>query len=77
MSAHPRHGSPDSPYLTAEEAARYLRRHNVKAFYRSVVEERIPHRRDGRRFLFLKSELDQWLAGERQPKPTLVAGRLR
>lgn len=57
-------GSPDSPYLTADEACRYLRRTNVKAFYAAVLSERIPHRRAGRRLLFLREELDAWLAGE-------------
>jgi excisionase family DNA binding protein len=52
----------DSPFLTAAEAAKYLRRGNMKAFYCAIVNERIPHRREGRHYLFLRAELEQWLA---------------
>jgi excisionase family DNA binding protein len=51
-----------SPYITAEEACAYLRRKSIKAFYAAIVNERIPHYRDGQRFLFKESELDQWMA---------------
>jgi excisionase family DNA binding protein len=51
-----------SPYITAEEACAYLRRKSLKAFYAAIVNERIPHYRDGQRFLFVPAELDRWLA---------------
>jgi excisionase family DNA binding protein len=51
-----------SPYITAEEACAHLRRKSLKAFYAAIVKERIPHYRDGQRYLFKESELDQWLA---------------
>lgn len=69
-------GIADSPYLTAEEAAAYLRYRDIKAFYKAVLGLRIPHRRCGTRFLFVAAELDVWLeeraaflAGERTAQP--------
>jgi hypothetical protein len=54
-------GDPHSPYLTAEEACRYLRRKNVNAFREALIPERIPHRRAGTRLLFVPAELDRWV----------------
>lgn len=55
----------DSPYLTAPEAAAYLRYASVRALYKAVAELHIPcRRRGGKTFLFRKDELDRWLAGE-------------
>lgn len=55
-----------SPYLTAEEACAYLRRKSMKAFYKAIVLEQIPHRRDGRHFLFKPAELDAWLEAKQK-----------
>jgi excisionase family DNA binding protein len=50
-----------SPYMTAQQACAYLQRTDLKAFYKAVKAQRIPHRRDGRHFLFKADELDRWL----------------
>ena len=54
----------DSPYLTAAEAARYLRYASVRALYKAIPECGIPAcRRGGKTFLFDRRELDAWLRG--------------
>jgi len=53
-----------SPYLTAEETADLLRFASVRALYKAIPRIGIPFRRCGRRFLFDRSEIDRWLAGE-------------
>jgi len=77
-----------SPYLTAAEAAAYLRYPTVKAIYQAVRAGRIPTwcvSRRGRCLLFNVRALDQWLHEDtmrpdrprRQatvfPRPTAVA----
>lgn len=60
------HGLQQSPYMTAVEAAAYLRYANVRVLYKQIVAENIPcRRRGGKTFLFVKAELDRWLEGER------------
>jgi excisionase family DNA binding protein len=53
-----------SPYLTAEEAAAYLRFRSVRVLYHAIETDGIPVRRCGRRLLFHRDEIDRWLAGE-------------
>jgi excisionase family DNA binding protein len=53
-----------SPYLTADEAAAYLRYANVRALYKAVAALNIPcRRRGGKTFLFHRGELEAWLRG--------------
>lgn len=54
----------DSPYLTATEAAHYLRFASVVSFYKAIKNAGIPVRHRGRSLLFHRAELDRWLAGE-------------
>ena len=58
-------------YMTAEEAARYLRYASTRALYKAVAAHGIPHRRrGGKTFLFVRAELDQWLEGTFKPRRT-------
>lgn len=60
-------GDPISPYLTAAEAARYLRFPTVKAFY--AWRQRHPvvcRHRGGRTLLFERAALDLAIAGQRR-----------
>ena len=58
-------------YMTADEAARYLRYASTRALYKAVGPLQIPHRRrGGRTFLFVRAELDQWLEGTFKPRRT-------
>jgi excisionase family DNA binding protein len=52
----------DSPYLTAVEAAEYLRYSSATWFRRSVKKYGIPCLRRGRRMFFTKADLDQFMA---------------
>lgn len=58
----------DSPYLTAQEAAQYLRFASVGALYQAVANggAGIPVCHRGRTLLFHREHLDRWLAGERR-----------
>jgi excisionase family DNA binding protein len=64
-SAHP--PSVDSPYLTSEEAIRYLRLEKLNspnsALYRLIYQHRLPHGRRGGLYLFDRRELDAWIKG--------------
>lgn len=63
--------SHESPYLTAVEAAAYLRYANVRALYKAVAELNIPcRRRGGKTFLFHRGELEAWLKGETRLRRT-------
>lgn len=53
----------DSPYLTSEEAVRYLRLRTLSSLYRLIEEHALPHGRRGRLHLFDKRELDAWIRG--------------
>jgi excisionase family DNA binding protein len=53
----------DSPYLTADEAFRYLRFASRAALYKAIPVEGIPTLRRGRTLLFNRDALDRWLAG--------------
>ncbi len=52
-----------SPYLTAAEAAEYLRCAK-QAVYDRVNQGALEPRRDGRRLLFHRGDLDAYLGGE-------------
>lgn len=52
----------DSPYLTAEEAAVYMRYSSAGAFRRSVKHFGIPHTRRGRKMFFTKAALDEFMS---------------
>lgn len=66
MSIRPLASEPaiESPYLTAAEAATYLRYASLTAFYKAIKNANIPTRHRGRSLLFHRGELDRWLAGE-------------
>ena len=52
-----------SPYLTAKEAAEYLRFPSVKALYAAVARDGLPVCRRGGKLLFDRRELDAALHG--------------
>lgn len=52
----------DSPYLTAPEAAEYLRFPTVHWFRVAVKKYGIPYLRRGRRMFFTKDALDEFMA---------------
>ena len=52
-----------SPVMTSGEAAEYLKMH-VKTVCRLAKEGRIPAKKVGSEWRFLKSVLDQWLTKE-------------
>lgn len=55
----------DTPYLTASEAAIYLRYKNARVLYKAIEYGiDIPFVRRGQRMLFHRDHLDRWLAGE-------------
>lgn len=64
LASEPAQGRVDSPYLSTEEAASYLRYASARSLYNAVTRLHIPHRRCGRKLLFRCDELDRWLAGE-------------
>lgn len=49
----------DSPYLTIQEAADYLRYRTVGGFMQAVRRLRIPHIIRGRERLFLRTDLER------------------
>jgi excisionase family DNA binding protein len=49
------------PWLTAEEAAEYLRLPSVRALYKRVERGQVPAHRWGRLFRFRRPELDALL----------------
>ena len=53
----------ESPYLTADEAAEYLRYPNTHAFRVDIPKKGIPHIKRGRRLFFRKVELDDPAGG--------------
>lgn len=52
----------ESPYLTADEAGRYLRFSSTRWFRRFVKAHRVPCLRRGRRMFFTKADLDGFMA---------------
>jgi excisionase family DNA binding protein len=64
LASEPSQGRFDSPYLTAKEAAAYLRFANVRALYKAIRPQGIPVRYRGKTLLFHRDQLDRWLAGE-------------
>jgi excisionase family DNA binding protein len=53
----------DTPYMTAQEAMRYLKVESSSNLYRLIREHRLPFCRRGRSYLFHRDELDVWLHG--------------
>lgn len=67
------HRVPESPYLLASEAARYLRYATTRALYDAIPQLNIPcHRRGGKTLLFDRRELDAWIRDSR-PSRQLAA----
>ena len=65
LASEPPRRAADSPYLTAQECAAYLRFKNVGALYDAIAHGLdIPVFRRGRTLLFHRDHLDRWLAGE-------------
>jgi excisionase family DNA binding protein len=63
--------APVSPYLTADEAAAYLRFKNARVLYKAIAarvknaaDEAIPALRRGRSYLFDRNDLDRWLRAD-------------
>jgi len=54
--------APESPYLTAEEAAAYLKFPTTHWFRAAVRRYGIPCKRRGARLFFTKEELDQFMS---------------
>lgn len=55
-------GSPHSPYIYSEEAAKYLRFGSPQLFREWVWKYGVPHVKRGRRMLFTKETLDKFMA---------------
>jgi excisionase family DNA binding protein len=51
-----------SPWMSAPEAAEYLR-YPLKRVYNLTAANAIPHHRQGGRLVFHRDELDNWLEG--------------
>ena len=68
LASEPSHGALDSPYLTAKEAAVYLRFASVKALYKAVRLHQIPVCYRGVSLLFNRLDLDRWLHGEQDAR---------
>src|SRR5262245_60788454 len=55
--------APDSPYLTAEEAGKYLRVfHTAHAMQQATKRYGIPHIRVGKHILYQAAQLDEFMA---------------
>lgn len=68
--------SDDSPFLTLDQAARYL--HSTRSsLYQSILPKRIPHRRSGHKLLFVREELDHWLKVQTRIELARLAERQR
>lgn len=72
MNKHPKPRQPrvvdparaiDSPYLTSQEAVRYLRLPSLAALYRLIREHGLPHGRLGGQHRFDKRQLDAFVLG--------------
>lgn len=57
-------GEVNSPYLTSDEAWRYLRFPSIRAFYRWTERHTVPTCRRGRVLLFERRALDAFVRGE-------------
>ena len=71
LASEPSQGTADSPHLTTQEAAAYLRfpsanalRHAIRYGLVNSAGERLPVLRRGRTLLFHRDELDRWLHGQ-------------
>lgn len=51
----------DSPWMTADECAVYLRYPSTPALYLAVRRHGIPHRWAGGRMLFSRQRVDAWV----------------
>ena len=54
-------GDPLSPYLTTDEAARYLRFATAPLFYKWAIRHRVPVQRRGRTLLYDRRVLEAFL----------------
>ncbi len=54
--------APESPWLTAEQAWRYIGLPSIRALYQAIRRGAVPHYRYGRRLRFHKEELDAMLS---------------
>jgi len=52
----------ESPYLTAEEAAKYMRYDSAHALRQATKKYGIPHIRRGYRYYYLQTQLDEFMA---------------
>lgn len=57
-------GDPASPYLLADEAARYLRFSSAVAFRHWAHRQRVPVQRRGRTLLYARPVLDAFVSGK-------------
>ncbi len=53
---------PESPWLTADQAWRYIGLPSIRALYQAIRRGSVPHYRYGRRLRFRKDELDAMLS---------------
>ena len=56
--------APRSPWMTADQAWRYVGLPTVKALYQAIRRGDVPHYRCGRRLRFKRAELDAWLGSK-------------
>lgn len=67
----------ESPWLTAEEAAAYLRFASARALYKAIPVDGIPcARRGNKTLLFHRVVLDHWLTGARGVALDRISDRL-
>ena len=65
LSSHSRSPSPSNKPLTIDEAAAYLQLPKQTLYHLTSVRE-IPHKKLGKRLVFLASELDEWVESKRK-----------
>ena len=66
LEAHRTEAEPVTPWLYgAKEAARYIGCSERSVYHRLRT---IPHRREGRRLVFDRREIDHWLTGHRHQR---------
>jgi excisionase family DNA binding protein len=63
LGVAPHSSHPDSPYLDVDEAAAYIRASSKQRLYDLSSAGAIAPRRDGRRLLFHRDDLDAYLRG--------------
>lgn len=74
--------TPENHMMEAQEAAEYIKQ-KYETILRWAKEGKIPHSRPGRRVLFSKKALDEWLSEQEKaslkdgPIPPITYGKLR